>query len=201
MAGNPGKGTEVTQYFVVSCCLCGFFVTQRLQDESKLTIFENIRLTYQYHGCMNKNVTQDRREMERVRADGGISMPRAMIPSQGRNISRQEVPRTRSMPRNAKPKSQAHSVANGGVAVLDPKKDMRKQTRKMKTAGGAVGGAVMGGLILGPVGVVLGAGAGASVSNKVAKSRDKRKQSEFEQRSFQQGANSSVANKGDGAFV
>ena len=139
--------------------------------------------------------------MERIRGVVGVSIPRGMIPAQVESNNRQTVPRTRSMPRNAKPKSQAHSLANGGVAVLDPKRDLRKQTRKMKTAGGAVGGAVMGGLILGPVGVVLGAGAGASVSNKVAKARDKRKQSQFEQQNFQKGANSSVASKGDGAFV
>lgn len=147
---------------------------------------------------------QDRRDMDRVRGDGGQAMPRAIIPHRGsstRSSGRTPIPRNHSMPRNAKPKSQAHSLANGGVAVLDPKKDKRKQTRKMKTSAGAVGGAMFGGLVLGPVGVVLGAGAGASVSNKMAKSRDKRKQSEFEQKNFQRGANSSVANKGDGAFV
>jgi len=160
--------------------------------------------------------------MERLRGDGNAVMSNSMIAPYSNNNNdttttaydyndnydrhfssqRPMVPaRTRSMPRNAKPKSQLHSLAHGGVAVLDPKKDKRKSTRKMKTASGAVGGAVVGGLMLGPVGVVLGAGAGASVSNKVAKSRDKRKQSEFEQKNFQRGANASVANKGDGAFV
>jgi len=143
--------------------------------------------------------------MELVRADGGAPPQRAMIPHYGSQQGRSLPPRTRSMPHpnmiGAKPKSAVHSLAHGGVAVLDPKKDKRKQTRKMKTASGAVGGAVVGGLILGPVGVVLGAGAGSAVTNKMAKSRDKRKQAQFEQKNFQAGAEASVASKGDGAFA
>ena len=136
--------------------------------------------------------------MDRIRADNGMPNPRAIIPHNG--STRQTPVRTRSMP-HPNSRGQQNSVARGGVAILDPKKDLRKQTRKMKTAGGAVGGAVVGGLILGPVGVVLGAGGGAAMSNKMAKSRDKRKQQEFEQRNFQKGASNSVAAKGDGSFV
>ena len=136
--------------------------------------------------------------MERIRADNGVSNSRAMIPRPG--STRQTPVRTRSMP-HPNSRGQSNSLARGGVAVLDPKKDLRKQTRKMKTASGAVGGAVVGGLILGPVGVVLGASGGAAAANKMAKSRDKRKQAQYEQRNFQKGAASSVAAKGDGSFV
>jgi NAD/NADP transhydrogenase alpha subunit len=141
--------------------------------------------------------------MDRIRADNGLvpANPRAMVPYGG-HPTRGVPIRTRSMPMdNNNSRSAMNSVARGGVAVLDPKKDKRKATRKMKTAGGAVGGAVVGGLVLGPVGVVLGAGGGAAISNKMAKSRDKRKQQEFEQKNFQKAASQSTAAKGDGAFA
>jgi NAD/NADP transhydrogenase alpha subunit len=142
--------------------------------------------------------------MERIRIDNGLvpSNPRAMVPYGGQQATRGIPVRTRSMPlNNNNSRSSKNSLAMGGVAVLDPKKDKRKATRKMKTAAGTVGGAVVGGLILGPVGVVLGAGGGAAVTNKMAKSRDKRKQQQFEQKNFQKGASESTAAKGDGAFA
>ena len=197
----------------------GWFWKRRSQQRRALSVYHQYLLDHHFddhnkqyrHHEHQHSIYQDRREMERIRGDGGVARPRAIIPHAGSQVSpydgggsgRQLPPRTRSMPHpnGLKPKSSVHSLAHGGVAVLDPKKDKRKQTRKLKTATGAVGGAVVGGLILGPVGVVLGAGGGAAISNKVAKSRDKRKQSEFEQRNFQKGADHSVARQGDGAFA
>lgn len=193
-------------WFIFCFFVCGSSCTSLMFFlKNKLALIHTLKLLL---FCFKFNFfhKQDRRQMERIRGDGGAARPRAIIPHQG--SGRQPPVRTRSMPHPThmmndaiNPKSDIHSVAKGGVAVLDPKKDKRKQTRKMKTAGGAVGGAVVGGLILGPVGVVLGAGGGAAISNKMAKSRDKRKQCQFEQNNFQKGADQSVASNGDGAFA
>ncbi|CAB9500025.1 expressed unknown protein [Seminavis robusta] len=148
---------------------------------------------------------QARNKMKQLRQNAGMvpynNQSQGMVPyNGGGGTDRRAPPRTRSMP-NPNSRGQQNSIAHGGKAVLDPKKDKRKQTRKMKTAAGTVGGAVIGGLVAGPVGVVLGAGGGAAISNKAAKSRDKRKQQEFEQKNFQKAASQSTAAKGDGAFA
>jgi hypothetical protein len=145
---------------------------------------------------------QDRAKMERIRANyipksSHKTSQRALVPYDGRL----HVPPPPTSLVEPESRSQKQSIAHGGVAVLDPKKDKRKATRKMKTAAGAVGGAVVGGLVLGPVGVVLGAGGAAVATNKVAKARDKRKQQDFEQKNFQAGASRSATAKGDAAFA
>lgn len=62
-----------------------------------------------------------------------------------------------------------------------------KKNRKRNASAGAVAGMVAG-IPLGPAGVVIGAFAGAAVTNKLCKVRERRAQRKYEQRNFQAAA-------------
>lgn len=75
-----------------------------------------------------------------------------------------------------------------GSDAVHPQKQVMKKQRKQKTAAGAVSGMVVGGLTLGPVGVFVGAAAGAVATNKICKARERRAQRKYEQSNFQHDA-------------
>jgi hypothetical protein len=81
----------------------------------------------------------------------------------------------------------ARSANPCGSDAVHPQKQVMKKQRKQKTAAGAVSGMVVGGLTLGPVGVFVGAAAGAVATNKICKARERRAQRKYEQSNFQHG--------------
>jgi len=83
------------------------------------------------------------------------------------------------------------SLSPYGIQSVHPQKLTMKRQRKQKTAAGALGGMVVGSLTLGPVGVLVGAAAGAVASNKFCKVRERQAQRRYEQNSFHHGADQS----------
>ena len=92
------------------------------------------------------------------------------------------------------------SGSSDPVGLVHPQKQVMKKHRKRVQTVGAVGGAVVGGLVLGPVGAVVGGAAGGVATNKIHKSRERASQRKYEQASFQNAANESLAHS-SGAFV
>uniref|UniRef100_A0A6V2HVD1 Uncharacterized protein n=1 Tax=Ditylum brightwellii TaxID=49249 RepID=A0A6V2HVD1_9STRA len=69
--------------------------------------------------------------------------------------------------------------------ALLAKKKILKEERKGKTAAGAAAGAVIGAIVVFPVfplGLVLGGAAGATITNKVAKHKDKKRLKKLDRR-------------------
>mmetsp|Transcript_6718 Transcript_6718/g.9979 ORF Transcript_6718/g.9979 Transcript_6718/m.9979 type:complete len:96 (+) Transcript_6718:167-454(+) len=82
-------------------------------------------------------------------------------------------------------KTLANSASTYGI---HPKKTQMKKQRRRATVSGALGGSIVGGVVLGPFGAFVGGVGGAAATQKMCKARERRRQSRFEQRQFQQQA-------------